>query len=816
MLTKKRFPLLYIKYLLHIDFESANLKGTYMAKPASLRFLTASLLLFFCVSTARASVSENLTADAFVKQPEAVKIKPEVKSYLLAKESEKVKVWIFFTDKGVYDKSGFDQKAATINISEKVMNRRAKVNSAEVLFADLPVEKSYVTQITNLGATHRRSSKWLNAASFEMTIEQMESTSALPFVASVKPMVGFKKEIEIAPDIIDIEPTPDQSFKSPDALNYGSSFTQLNQINVPAVHNKGYTGAGVTLCLTDTGYRKSHEAFAAAYSAGRVLDEYDFVFNDTNTANELEDWSSQWSHGTLIWSVSAGQLAGTIYGPAYNANILLAKTEDVRSETPVEEDNWVAALEWADSLGADVISTSLGYSDWYTSSDYDGATATITLAANTCASLGIVLCNSMGNSGPGPLSLSPPADAFNILAVGNVNSTGTISSSSSRGPTFDGRIKPEVCAMGSSTFSASSSGDQSYTTASGTSLSTPLVAGAACLLIEARPTFPPALIRLALMETADNAATPDNNYGWGILDVDAALSWGVTIDQDIQVGEAPLAVSFTGTSGLTVTSWEWDFGDGNMSTDQNPTHIYTNPGSYDVTLTIDTEYGLITDTRVGQISALGDTLTYATDSAFAGQQAVMSVNLTNSQPLSRIQIPIEFVGSPQLSFDSAHAGSRTSYFEQVTPIGWDSFNSRFTYRLTADNGDGAPDLAPGSGEVLKLFFTINENVLGGNLYPVDTSNVQFPMQLTSPYLAYTPKFTQGNVKVTDVLRGDVTYDFNVDISDLVYMVSFSFGSGPAPSAKQMFDVNADLTMDVADITYLVAFMFSGGPPPINP
>ncbi|KAA3631783.1 MAG: PKD domain-containing protein [Calditrichaeota bacterium] len=816
MLTMKRFPLLYIKYLLHTDFKSANLKGTCMANPTSMRLLTASLLLIFSVSTAGAAVSDNLKADAFVKQPEAVKIKPEVKSYLLAKESEKVKVWIFFTDKGVFDKSGFEQKAATINISEKVMNRRAKVNSAEVLFADLPVEKTYVEQITNLGATHRRSSKWLNAASFEMTIEQMESTSSFPFAASVRPMVGFKKEVEIAPDIIDIEPTPDQSYKSPDALNYGSSFTQLNQINVPAVHNKGYTGAGVTLCLTDTGYRKSHEAFAAAYSGGRVLDEYDFVFDDNNTANEIDDWSSQWNHGTLIWSVSAGQLDGTMYGPAYNANILLAKTEDVRSETQVEEDNWVAALEWADSLGADVISTSLGYSDWYTSSDYDGATATITLAANTCASLGIVLCNSMGNSGPGPLSLSPPADAFNILAVGNVNSSGTISSSSSRGPTFDGRTKPEVCAMGSSTFSASSSGDQNYTTASGTSLSTPLVAGAACLLIEARPTFPPALIRLALMETADNAATPDNNYGWGILDVDAALSWGVTIDQDVQVGEAPLAVNFTGTSGLTVTSWEWDFGDGNMSTDQNPTHVYTNPGSYDVTLTIDTEYGLITDTRTGQISALGDTLTFATDSAFAGQQAVMSVNLTNSQPLSQIQVPIVHTGAPLLKFDSAHAGSRTSYFEQVTPVGWDSFNSRYTYRLTADNGGGAPDLAPGSGEVLKLFFTINEDVLGGNLYPVDTTDFQFPVLMTSPYLAYTPKFEQGNVKVTDVLRGDLTYDFGIDISDLVYMVSFSFGGGPAPLAKQMYDVNADLTLDIADITYLVAFMFSGGPPPVSP
>jgi PKD repeat protein len=495
----------------------------------------------------------------------------------------------------------------------------------------------------------------------------------------------------------------------------------LNQINVPAAHTAGYDGSGVTLAIFDTGFRKTHQAFAQHYADGRVLGEWDFINEDGNTANEGGDQSSQWNHGTLIWSVSGGNRDGSIYGPAYKANFLLAKTEDVASETPVEEDNWVAALEWADSAGADVITSSLGYSDWYTYADFDGNTATITLAANTAAGLGIVLCNSMGNSGPAAGTLTAPADAFDMIAVGAVSSSGTIASFSSRGPTFDGRMKPEVCAQGVSTYSASSSGDALYTTASGTSLSTPLVAGAACLLVQARPSFTPQLIRQAFMETASRANTPDNTYGWGIINMMSALAWGADFEADNRVGTVPFTANFTSETSLSPISYAWDFGDGGSSTLPNPSHLYTLPGEYTVTLTLTTAGGPITNEKIAYIAAIADTLRYEADSAYAGQSVTLSVNLTNSQSLERIIVPFQYGTLPAINFDSALAGSRTAYFERIQ-LNWiDAGNRRFAVDLLADNGGGAPPLAPGSGEILKLYFTINPNALGDLTNIIDTA-----------------------------------------------------------------------------------------------
>lgn len=777
---------------------------------------TAIFVLLFSTSLFAASAPNNLTRNSQVVSPAEEIVPQSVISYLQSKNPETAKVWIYFTDKGIFDKSDFNQKAASVQLSEKVLKRRAKVHQDHVVFADIPVDQSYVDQIVNLGAKHRRSSRWLNAASFELTYDQLERVKQLPFVQSIKPMVGFHKDYPSPEPVENIKIEPDHKALSPDALNYGSSYVQLEQIHVPEVHAKGYTGQGVTLCMTDTGFRKTHDAFSIAYSQNRVLAEYDFVFNDSETANEPIDWSSQWNHGTLTWATAAGEVDGTLYGPAYGANFLLAKTEDVRSETSVEEDNWVAALEWADSLGADVISCSLGYSDWYTQSDFDGNTCTITLAANTCASLGIVLCNSMGNSGPGATSLTAPADAFDILAVGAVNSSGTIANFSSRGPSADGRTKPEVCAMGVGTLGASTATDDAYTTASGTSLSTPLVAGSACLLIEARPNFPPTVIRQALMETADNAATPNNDYGSGIINVDAALGWGANMTADNQSGNVPFTVNFSGSSPLTVSSWEWSFGDGSSSTEQNPSHTYTESGVYDVSLTVNTEYGPIDNVQSGYIFVFADTMYYSDDSAFAGHEAVMSVNLTNSQPLQDIRIPFRIVDGSALTFDSVSRGSRTSYFEGLTAIAYDPWNYKYTFLLRADNGGGSPPLPKGDGEVLRMYFSINGNDLGGTSYLIDSSTVPYSIQLSSPYTDYSPNFFNGHVSAINVIRGDLNYDFNVDIADLVYMVTYSFADGPPPETIQMFDVNADQSMDIADISYLVDYMFNEGPPPVSP
>jgi hypothetical protein len=277
--------------------------------------------------------------------------------------------------------------------------------------------------------------------------------------------------------------------------------------------------------MFDTGFDKSHDAL-------KLLQKYaerDFIFNDGETANQVGDVTGQWDHGTGTWSVLGGYKPNSLIGPAFNARFVLAKTEDVRSETPIEEDNWVAAAEWADSLGVEVVSSSLAYLDFdgtandYTYTDLDGYTTVVALGAIMAARHGIVVCNAMGNEGGLPGSLWSPADAESILSIGAVTFDNFIAGFSGRGPTADGRIKPEVVAQGVNVQWAVAGNSTGYALASGTSLSTPLVGGAAALVREAHPEWTVAQVRDALMQSGDKAASPDNDFGHGRIDVVKAI-----------------------------------------------------------------------------------------------------------------------------------------------------------------------------------------------------------------------------------------------------------------------------------------------------
>lgn len=454
-------------------------------------------------------------------------ISPELRTFLSDKPSEeKVKVWVYFTDKGIFDQVSFVKaKNRTQNLFPvKSLQRRAKALKGELInFLDLPVHQLYVENIKSLGAKLRQPSRWLNAASFEVPQNILEQIALFPFVKSIKPVLTYiRKPVkeEIQPQSKPLVP-----------INYGPSYDQLQQINVPAVHTLGYHGEGVLVCMMDTGYRKDHKAFKSAYSEGRVLAEHDFINNDNNTQNETgQDATNQHYHGTYTWSALGGEVDGVLYGPAYKANFILAKTEYVPTETRIEEDNWVAGMEWADSIGADVISSSLGYLDFddgffYTRQQLDGNTAVTTIAADIAASLGIVVCNAMGNEGPGDTTLITPADADTILACGAVNSSGTIASFSSRGPTGDGRIKPEVVARGVSTYCATATDTNTFGSVGGTSLSTPLVGGCAAVLLSAHTDWVPWKVREALMYTANSALSPNNTYGWGLVNLLAAVQY---------------------------------------------------------------------------------------------------------------------------------------------------------------------------------------------------------------------------------------------------------------------------------------------------
>jgi len=437
--------------------------------------------------------------------------------------TDTVKIWVFFTDKGIFSLEDYNKSKAFFenSLCPAALRRRTK-NKVEIDFLDLPVNQNYVEEILSHGAKLRRISGWLNAASFEIQAGKVKDIADPPFVRKIKRVASFKREpVEVSP----YSDFGQQRFAKPQyGRNYGLSLAQLDQINVPVVHDMAYKGQNVIVCMLDTGYKKDHQAFDLAFSEGRVLDEYDFINDDHNTQNEPGDTIGQHYHGTYVWSALGGAFDGELYGPGYKASFLLAKTEDVTTEEPIEEDNWVAGMEWADSLGAEVISSSLGYFDWYTFEDFDGNTAVTTIAADIAASRGIVVCNAMGNEGPGHGTLIAPADADSIIACGAVDADGDLADFSSWGPTYDGRIKPEVVARGVNTYCATALLTDEYVFANGTSLSTPLVGGCVAVLLSAHPDWTVMQVREALIKTSSNASSPDIQYGWGIVDLFSALN----------------------------------------------------------------------------------------------------------------------------------------------------------------------------------------------------------------------------------------------------------------------------------------------------
>ena len=486
-----------------------------------MRLLGITIVLFTGMVFAQSSVEK------FTPQLDAV-----ISS---VNQDEKVLVWIFFNDKGNETQNYF-QKPSTV-VSEKSLKRRSKVLSEDKLISttDLPVNQNYIEQIQSLGFQVKQKTKWFNGVSGWATKSEIAQFASLPFVKQLDIVYRFKKDKFDEETHNDIPEEPNQNLSKPEgthSLNYGQSFTQLNQITVPQVHDLGYTGAGVTICMMDAGFDRwtTHQVF----STMNVIATWDFVNGDPDVEDGTD--MGEGSHGCATLSLIGGFYEGQLIGPAFGADFILAKTENTDSETPIEEDNWIAALEWADSIGVDVTSTSLSYLDYeppypsYTWEDMDGNTAKITNGADYAVSIGIFVANSAGNNGSNPShnTLNAPADGDSVIAVGSVTSSGSRSSFSSVGPTVDGRIKPDLMAMGSNDYHACNWSNDCYGNGGGTSYSCPLLAGAAALLLQADPNLTPMQLAELMKSTASQSNTPDNLYGWGIINTYAAVQSVVT------------------------------------------------------------------------------------------------------------------------------------------------------------------------------------------------------------------------------------------------------------------------------------------------
>lgn len=410
--------------------------------------------------------------------------------------------WIGFTDK--YN-NNYSISQAEDFLSQRALSRRAS-QGIDIDSTDLPVSTVYLDSLSNLGLDIRYSSKWLNGAVITSSDEDLLDTIT---------NISFIRETEFIRMAIY---TKDKKGKEDNYYDYGFSENQISMVNGHILHNQGFRGGGIMIAVLDAGFYNMPElsGFDNIFSENRILATRDYV--DMN-----DQVYSHSSHGKSVMSILAGQVDGQLVGAAPEADFLLIRTEDADSEQRIEEYNWAAGAEYADSLGADIINVSLGYKEFdlqqwtYDNTDTDGQTAPISIAASMAGQKGIVVSISAGNSGnnPDPF-IGVPADADSVLTIGAVDSAGNYAYLSSRGYSADGRVKPDVVAQGQDTYYQGYDNNISY--GSGTSYSSPIIAGMAACLWQANPEMTNMEIIQAIKLSASHFNNPTDTLGYGIPD----------------------------------------------------------------------------------------------------------------------------------------------------------------------------------------------------------------------------------------------------------------------------------------------------------
>lgn len=445
-------------------------------------------------------------------------------------------------------------------LSSKSIQRRSEQQIA-IDSTDLPVNTSYINQIINQGVSFHSASKWMNG----ITVITNDSS-----LMGLIRLLSFVKRVEYTGKILTAQPAPALRTKRMDPedaqefehdvepvyeFEYGYAAAQLNQLNGKALHDVGYTGKDILIGVLDAGFRNvdTNPAFDSLRLQNRLLGVKSFIDPSLNVYQED-------THGANVLSIMTGNLPGQFVGVAPHASYWLIQTEYVPTEYMVEVDFWVRGLEFADSLGVDIVNSSLGYTQFddasmnFTYADMNGQVSRASRAAYLASRKGIIVCTSAGNDGNKAWKyISSPADADGILTVGAVNSSGTIAAFSSFGPTADSRIKPEVCATGWGTTLVDLNGNLVFN-GNGTSYSSPIIAGlAACYLQYCKEQLPQSysvdLIRQHIINSTDRFSSPDNQYGYGIPDFQQVLYQTATNNRFELQAEFPVKLKYLAETG---------------------------------------------------------------------------------------------------------------------------------------------------------------------------------------------------------------------------------------------------------------------------
>lgn len=429
------------------------------------------------------------------------------------------KYWIKFKNK---TGTPFTIGNPSAYLSSKSIGRRA-MHGIGIDSTDLPVTPSYVSQVDAVsGVTILSRSKWMNGVVVQVTnTVALTTINSFSFVQSSNPVNKYKVVYPVI-EKSQINSSQQNSAKNANmpGYKYGGALNQAQMIGADCMHNAGYRGQGITISVMDAGFTNvnNDDIFDSLYLQGRMKGVYDFVDNDYGVYSEH-------THGAMVLSTMAACYPDSIIGTAPKADYWLFRTEDGATETPSEEYNWIRAIEYADSLGTDIATTSLGYTKFdnsvydHTYSQLNGKTSLMSKAATMATRKGIIVLNAAGNEGgcgsPSPTCwyyISVPADADSIITVGAVDASKTKAGFSSFGPTSDGRVKPDLCAQGQAAYVCFGG----CFPGNGTSFATPVLAGATACLLQAKPFATPMLLTQAMKASATNSAIPNNSIGWGV------------------------------------------------------------------------------------------------------------------------------------------------------------------------------------------------------------------------------------------------------------------------------------------------------------